>query len=109
MPISGNPDSPEDPRLFMEPRHTKIEKTIDTVIGKIVLESPISYPSDESNLYCVSVNGSITWFAERPEEAQFSRVRFDDLGEKLITYSTRGHACEVDLKTGKLLSQVSMK
>ena len=94
----------------IEPRHTKIEKTIDSVLGKVVLESPNSYPHEESNLYCIASNGSIAWFAERPEGgAHYSRVRFDDQGEKLITYSTHGHACEVDLKTGKLLSQISMK
>jgi hypothetical protein len=94
----------------IDPRHTKIEKTIDCVTGKVVLEAPTSYPHEESNLYCITSNGSIAWFAERPEDgAHYSRVRFDDRGEKLITYSTRGHACEVDLKTGKLLSQISMK
>lgn len=91
-------------------RHTQIEKTLDTVSGKVVLENPTSYPRDESNLYCIGVDGSIVWFAERPEGgAHYSRVRFDDRGEKLITYSTRGHACEVDLKTGALISQIVMK
>jgi hypothetical protein len=94
----------------INPRHTKIEKTLDAVVGKVVLENPTSYPRDESNLYCVASTGDIAWFAERPEGgAHYSRVRFDDHGEKLLTYSTRGHACEVDLKTGKLISQSSMK
>ncbi len=93
----------------IEPRHTKIEKQIDTVVGKVVLESPVAYPGDESNLYCASADGKIVWFAERPKDgSHYTRVRFDDQGEKLLTYSTRGHACEVDLKTGKLLSQVSI-
>jgi hypothetical protein len=92
------------------PRHTQIEKTLDTVSGKVILENPASYPRDESNLYCIAEDGTVVWFAERPEGgAHYSRVRFDDRGEKLLTYSTRGHACEVDLKTGKLLSQISMK
>jgi outer membrane protein assembly factor BamB len=93
----------------IEQRHTRIEKTIDTVVGKVVLENPAFYPGDESNLYCVAADGKIIWFAERPEAgSHYSRVRFDDQGEKLLTYSTRGHACEVDLQTGKLLGQVSM-
>jgi hypothetical protein len=93
----------------MEPRHTPIEKMIETVVGKVVLETPASYPRDESNLYCASTEGKIIWFAERPEQgSHYIRVRFDDQGEKLLAYSTRGHACEVDFKTGKLLSQVSM-
>lgn len=94
----------------MNPRHTKIEKTIDTVVGKVVLENPTSYPRAESNLYCISKDGKIVWFAERPEDgSHYSRVRFDDRGEKLLTYSTRGHACEVDLKNGDLISQITMK
>lgn len=93
----------------IDARHTRIEKIIDTVVGKVVLENSASYPKDESNLYCVSAAGKIIWFAERPDDgSHYSRVRFDDQGEKLLTYSTRGHACELDLKTGKLLSQVSM-
>ena len=93
----------------IDARHTRIDKTIDSVVGKVVLENAASYPRDESNLYCVSTAGKIVWFAERPDDgSHYSRVRFDDQGEKLLTYSTHGHACELDLKTGKLLSQVSM-
>lgn len=90
-------------------RYTQIEKTIDAVAEKVALEGPAAYPGDEYSLYCASMDGKIVWFAERPEDGSHStRVRFDDLGEKLITYSTLGHACVVDLRTGKLLSQVSM-
>jgi hypothetical protein len=93
----------------IDARYTRIDKTIDSVVGKVVLETAASYPRDESNLYCVSTSGKIVWFAERPDDgSHYSRVRFDDQGEKLLTYSTHGHACELDLKTGKLLSQVSM-
>ena len=93
----------------IDARYTRIDKTIDSVVGKVVLENAASYPRDESNLYCVSTAGKIVWFAERPDDgSHYSRVRFDDHGEKLLTYSTHGHACELDLKTGKLLSQVSM-
>jgi len=93
----------------IDARYTRIDKTIDSVVGKVVLENAASYPRDESNLYCVSTAGKIVWFAERPDDgSHYSRVRFDDQGEKLLTYSTHGHACELDLKTGKLLSQVSM-
>jgi len=94
----------------LNPRHTQIEKTLDTVAGKVVLENPASYPRGESNLYCLGADGAVVWFAERPEGwVHYSRVRFDDQGEKLLTYSTRGHACEIEVKTGKLLSQISMK
>jgi hypothetical protein len=54
--------------------------------------------------------GKVIWFAELPEPGVlFTRVKFDDLGEKLVTYSTRGHACEVELRTGKLLSKILMQ
>ena len=91
------------------PRHTKIEKEIDTLLGAVVLEHPVGYARDESNLYCISRDGKVLWFAELPESnVLYTRVRFDDRGEKLLTYSTRGHACEIDLQTGKLLSKVSI-
>jgi len=92
------------------PRHTKVDKVINSVVGNIVLENPVGYARNESNLYCVSPMGKVIWFAELPEPGVlFTRVKFDDLGEKLVTYSTRGHACEVELRTGKLLSKILMQ
>ena len=92
-----------------QPLHTKIEKEIITTLGTIILEHPVGYRGDVSNLYCLANFDKILWFAELPEEGVlYTRVRFDDLGEKLLTYSTRGHACEIDLKTGKLLSKISI-
>jgi hypothetical protein len=91
------------------PRHTKIEKEIVTMLGVVVLEHPVGYARDESNLYCVANDDKIIWFAELPEkDVLYTRVRFDDQGEKLLTYSVRGHACEIDLRTGKLLSKISI-
>ncbi len=88
-------------------RHTKIEKEIVTSQGVVVLEHPVGYKRNESNLYCVSNDGQILWFAELPEEdILYTRVRFDDQGDKLLTYSVAGHACEIDRKTGKLLSKI---
>jgi hypothetical protein len=76
-------------------------------MGDVVLENPVGYSRAESNLYCISSGEKIVWFAELPEAgALYTRVKFDDHGEKLVTYSTRGHACEIDLKTGKLLSKL---
>jgi hypothetical protein len=92
-----------------QPRHTKIEKEIVTALGVIILEHPVGYTRNESNLYCLSNDGKVVWYAELPEaNVLYSRVRFDDQGEKLLTYSTRGHACEIDLRTGKLLSKISI-
>jgi hypothetical protein len=94
----------------LKPRHTKIEKVINTQMGDVVLEHPVGYARDESNLYCLSSGDKIVWFAELPETGVlYNRMKFDDLGEKLITYSTRGHACEIDPKTGKLLSKILMR
>ncbi len=94
----------------LKPRHTQIEKAINTTLGNVILENPVGYPRDESNLYCIANDGTLLWFAALPEAGAFySRVKFDDQGEKLLTYSTRGHACEIDLKTGKLLSQILIK
>jgi hypothetical protein len=91
------------------PRHTKIEKEIATSLGVVILEHPVGYARDESNLYCVSHDGQMLWFAELPEEnVLYMRVRFDDRGENLLTYSTRNHACEIDIQTGKLLNKISL-
>lgn len=88
-------------------RHTKIEKVINSVAGNVILENPTGYPRNESNLYCISSMGKLLWSAELPEPGVlYSRVKFDDSGEKLITYSTHGHACEIELRTGKLLSKI---
>lgn len=91
------------------PRHTKIEKELVTSLGTVVLEHPVGYARDESNLYCVDPNGKVLWFAELPEaNVLYARLKFDDLGEKLLTYSTRNHACEIDPRTGKLLNKISL-
>ena len=94
----------------LKPRYTKIEKVINTQMGDVVLENPVGYSRTESNLYCISSGEKIVWFAELPEPGVlYTRLKFDDQGEKLLTYSTRGHACEIDLKTGKLLSKIVMQ
>jgi hypothetical protein len=94
----------------IKPRFTTIEKEISAQVGTVVLENPVGYPRGESNLYCIGPDGQVIWFAQLPEAGTlYTRVKFDDQGEKLLTYSTRSHACEIDLQTGKLLSQISIK
>src|SRR5690349_14014662 len=94
----------------IKPRHTQIEKEISAQIGTVILENPVGYPRGESNLYCVKQDGTLVWQAELPEAGVlYTRVMFDDQGEKLLTYSVRGHACEINLQTGKLLGQTSIK
>jgi len=96
--------------MDIQPLHTKIEKTIQTMFGHIVLESPNGFPRSESNLYCVSPNGKLVWKAEKPDfNALFSRVRLNEDGNTFSAYTIGGHACELELKTGKLISYTSIK
>ena len=96
--------------MEIEPLHTKIEKTIHTMFGHIVLESPSRFPLGESNLYCISVNGKTIWRAEKPDvNTLFSRVRLNEDGDTLSAYTIGGHACELELRTGKLISQATIK
>jgi hypothetical protein len=94
----------------MLPRHTRIEKVIVVSAGKAILEDYKRYPLGESNLYFVSDNGEPVWNAERPApDAHFIRVRLNEDGRSLSAYTTGRHACEIDIKSGKLLSQIEFK
>ncbi len=94
----------------IEPLHTAVKKSIQTMAGLVVMEDHAGFPRGESNLYCVSEKGGIVWFAEKPEPGGlFNRVMLSTGGMALSTYTITGHACEIDLMTGKLLSQVKMQ
>ncbi len=94
----------------VEPRHTKIEKVISIKTGKAILEDHNKYPLGESNLYFVAENGELIWEAERPApDAHYIRVRLNEDGQTLSAYTTGRHACEIDLKSGKLISQIEFK
>jgi hypothetical protein len=96
--------------MSIEPLHTTIEKSIQTMFGTVVLESPKGFPHNYSNLYCLTPEGKVRWEAEKPDpNTLFSRVRLGDGGENLSAYTIGGHACELELKTGKLLSYTSIK
>lgn len=96
--------------MDIQPRYTKIDKTIQTVFGRIVLESPDGFPRSDSNLYCVAPTEKIFWKAEKPEpNTLFSRVRLNEDGDTLSTYTIGGHACELEVRTGKLISQATIK
>ncbi len=98
--------------MFSEPKplHTKIEKIIQVRLGKVILEAYHGYPLDKSNLYFVSEEGETVWFAERPApDAHYIRVKLEDDGKKLSAYTTGRHACDIDLDTGKLISQIEFK
>ncbi len=93
-----------------QPRHTKIEKVIALKGGNVILEDHVRYPLGESNLYFVSEDGELIWEAERPApDAHFIRAKLDENGKQLSAYTTGRHACEIDLRTGKLISQIEFK
>ncbi len=93
----------------MEALHTKIEKSIQTLIGLVILENPIRFPRDGSNLYCCTETGKIIWEAEKPEPGGlYSRLMMNNDGETLSAYAVTGQACEIDLRTGKLISQIKI-
>lgn len=86
-----------------QPLHTSIEKTIQTMLGLLVLEKPNGFPRYESNLYIVTASGKVLWKAEKPDpNTLYSRMRLND-DETISAYTTGGHACELELKTGKLI------
>jgi len=91
--------------MTIEALHTKIEKTIQVNAGVIVLENSTGFPHNESNLYLVSQNGKVIWKAEKPDPGTFfTRVKLNDDGRTFSAYTLNGHACELELKTGKLIS-----
>jgi len=96
--------------MELKPLHTKIEKTIQTLHGTIVLESPNGFPRAESNLYCVSNEERLVWKAEKPDPSTlYSRVKLNEDGATISTYTLSSHACEVDLKTGNIVSKTSIQ
>lgn len=76
----------------------------------MVLEVPDRFPYAESNLYCLASNNQVLWKAEKPDpHTLYSRVKLNDDGATLSTYTIGGHACDLELKTGKLISQATIK
>ena len=95
--------------IEIEPLRTQILKTIQTMVGTIVLEDPGGFPSNESNLYHITKNGEMVWQAEKPEPAGlYNRVMLNTDGNTLSAYTVTGQACEIDLMSGKLLSQAKI-
>ena len=96
--------------MELEPLHTKIDKIIQSRVGIIVLEASDRFPYNESNLYCIAPNHKILWKAEKPApNTLYSRVKLNEDGTTISTYTTGGHACDLDLSTGKLISQTTIK
>jgi hypothetical protein len=96
--------------MDIQPLHTKIDKIIQIKQGLLVLESPNGFPRSDCNLYCVASNQKLLWKAEKPDpNTLFSRVRLNEDGTSFSTYTIGGHACDLELSTGKLISQVTIK
>ena len=96
--------------MDIKPIHTKVEKSIQTNFGFVVLESPEGFPHGESNLYCVSGDGKMVWTAQKPDPyTLYSRVKLNEDGATLSTYTLSGHACELELGTGTILSKTSIQ
>jgi len=96
--------------MEITPLHTKVEKVLQLTLGVIVLESPQGFPRMESNLYYVKLDEQILWTAEKPTpDTLYTRVRLNNDGQTLSTYTLSGHACELDLQTGKILSQTHIQ
>ena len=94
--------------MEVKPIHTKVEKTIQTMVGEVVLESHAGFPVTESNLYILGSNGDVIWTAEKPDpKTLFSRVKLND-NYTLSTYTINGHACELDLRTGKIVGNTTI-
>ena len=90
--------------------YTSIEKTIQINAGVIVLENPSGFPRNETNLYLINQQGGILWKAEKPVPGTFfSRVKLNEDGDTFSAYTLSGHACELDLRSGKLISSTSIQ
>jgi hypothetical protein len=96
--------------MEIDPLHTKVEKTIQTTYGTIVLESPDGFPRADCNLYCISNEGRIVWKAEKPDPSTlYSRVKLNEDGLTISTYTLSSHACELELGTGKIVSKTGIQ
>jgi hypothetical protein len=96
--------------MDVEALYTKIEKTIQINAGVIILENPSGFPRNETNLYLISQRGEILWKAEKPDPyTSFSRVKLNEDGDTFSAYTLGGHACEFELRTGKLISFTSFR
>lgn len=96
--------------MDIQPLHTKIDKTIQTMFGHVVLENSDGFPRNDSNLYCVASDEKIVWKAEKPDpNTLYSRVRLNEDGDTLSAYTIGGHACELELRSGKIISQATIK
>ncbi len=95
--------------MALQPLFTQIEKTIQLADGNIILETHIGFPFNETNLYLLSPGGNVVWKAEKPEtRSLYTRIKLNE-DFTLSTFTNDGIFCELDLKTGKIISKSSFK
>lgn len=95
--------------MAIQPLFTHIEKTIQLNDGSVVLEIHTGFPLHESNLYLITPGGNVTWKAEKPDtRSLYTRIKLNE-DFTLSTFTTDGIFCEIDLKTGKIISKSSFK
>jgi hypothetical protein len=91
--------------MDVEALYTQVEKIIQVNAGVIVLENPVGFPYNETNLYLINQKGEILWKAEKPVPGtSFSRVKLNEDGDTFSAYTLGGHACDLELRSGKLIS-----
>lgn len=95
--------------MAIQPLFTQIEKTIQLADGNIVLEHYSGFPFNESNLYMLGASGEFLWKAEKTDlRSLYTRIKLNE-DFTLSTFTTDGFFCEIDLKTGKIISKSSFK
>lgn len=96
--------------MEIRPLHTKVYKDVQLTNGAIVLEDPSGFPRNECNLYCINSHEKIVWIAERPApQSLFSRLKLNEDCETFSAYTVDGYACDLEIKTGKLLSKIKIQ
>ena len=96
--------------MDVAPLYTKIDKLIQVNAGVIVLENPSGFPRNETNIYLIGLDGKVIWKAEKPDpNTFFTRVKLNDDGITSSAYTLSSHACELELKSGKLISFTSFR
>lgn len=90
--------------MEIHPLHTHVEKLIELKKGVVVLEAPIGFPINETNLYMLAPNGDILWKAEKPaQNILFTKMKLNE-DFSISTFTSSGQFCEIDIETGKVIS-----
>ncbi len=96
--------------MQITPLYTAVERQIDLKVGTVVLESPNGCPVNETNLYMINGEGDILWKAEKPNpNILFTKLKLNEEDMSLSTFTSNGQFCEIDIKTGKILSSSNFR